>query len=176
MMAASSAGAYAARSPFRGSARGFTLVELMIAVAVVAILSAIAYPSYIEYVARGHRTQLKAQMSAAQQWLERRYSERYFYGDAATGDGADTNSDFAKQAFATSPPADGGQAQYDLDVEVGGNGQTYTIIATRRAGSPMANDPCGEPTVTNAGVKGMLDKSRGDRYDDDAAAIAACWR
>src|SRR6218665_2866341 len=62
---------------------GFTLIEVMITVVIVAILASVAYPSYIEYVARGHRTQLKAQMQAAQQWMERRYSERYVYDDAA---------------------------------------------------------------------------------------------
>ena len=163
-------------SPLRSASRGFTLVELMIAVAVVAILAAIAYPSYVEYVARGHRTQLKAQMSAAQQWLERRYSERYFYGDAATGNAALTNSDFANQAFATSPPAGGGAVMYDLGVVIQGNGHAYTITATRRELSPMANDPCGEPTLTNTGIKGLVEDTRGDRYASDADAIAACWR
>ena len=42
------------------SQRGFTLIELMIVVAVVGILSAIAYPSYQEYVAKGRRADGKA--------------------------------------------------------------------------------------------------------------------
>ena len=40
--------------------QGFTLIELMIVVAVVAILSSIAYPSYTEYVRRGHRAEARA--------------------------------------------------------------------------------------------------------------------
>ena len=51
--------------------KGFTLIELMIVVAVVSILSAIAYPSYAEYVRRGHRSDAKAGLLQAQQWLER---------------------------------------------------------------------------------------------------------
>ena len=37
-------------------AGGFTLIELMITVVIVAILASVAYPSYTAYVARGHRT------------------------------------------------------------------------------------------------------------------------
>ena len=50
---------------------GFTLIELMIVVAIVGILSAVAYPSYTEYVRRGHRADARAGLLQAQQWLER---------------------------------------------------------------------------------------------------------
>ena len=51
--------------------KGFTLIELMIVVAVVGILTAVAYPSYAEYVRRGHRADAKAGLLQAQQWMER---------------------------------------------------------------------------------------------------------
>lgn len=152
-------------------ARGFTLIEVMIVVAVIAILAAVAYPSYTEYVARGHRTQVKAQLSAAQQWLERRYSERYFYGDVARGT---TNSDFPNQPFAASPPKGEGASRYALSAVVTANGDGYVLTA-ERVGS-MSNDDCGNPTVTNTGIKGIADGSRGGKFASDADAIEACWR
>lgn len=152
--------------------RGFTLLELMITVVIVGILAAVAYPSYTAYVARGHRTQVKAQLASAQQWMERFFSERYVYGDSAT---PTANTAFANQGFAQSPPVGEGAARYTLAVVVADSGQTYTVTATR-AGS-MANDECGNPTVTNAGVKGVVAGSFSTtRYADAAAAMDACWR
>ncbi len=51
--------------------QGFTLIEMMIVVAVVGILTAIAIPSYSEYIRRGHRADARAGLLQAQQWLER---------------------------------------------------------------------------------------------------------
>lgn len=157
-------------------ARGFTLIEVMITVVIVAILAAVAYPSYTEYVARGHRTQLKTQMQAAQQWMERRYSERYFYGDAAASN--DAPAAFANQSFATSPPAGEGTARYSLGVALANGGQSYVITAERVDSGTMANDPCGNPTVNNLGVKGVVEDSLNDgRYKGKVAdAVANCWR
>lgn len=154
-------------TPPTTAARGFTLIELMITVVIVGVLASLAYPSYIEYVARGHRTQLKSQMVAAQQWMERYYSERYFYGDNAN---ATANTAFGNQGFSQSPTSGEGAARYTLGVTVANSGQTYTITATRTG--TMANDRCDNPTVTNTGVKGIKDKSSAQA----ASLVADCWR
>jgi type IV pilus assembly protein PilE len=52
-------------------AGGFTLIELMITVAIIGILTAIVYPSYRESIAKGRRAKLTTQMLAAQQFMER---------------------------------------------------------------------------------------------------------
>ena len=153
---------------------GFTLIEVMIVVVVVGILSMLAYPSYVEYVARGHRTQVKAQLQAAQQWMERRYSERYFYGETSGADTAPTA--FANQSFATSPPPGEGGVRYSLSVAINGDGQGYVITAAREG--TMSTDACGDPMVNNLGVKEVdVDSLSGGKYEGKAAeAVAQCWR
>ena len=50
---------------------GFTLIEVMIVVAILGLLSTIAFPSYQSYVARGKRAEARAEVLKAEGWLER---------------------------------------------------------------------------------------------------------
>ena len=59
--------------------QGFTLIEVMITVAVVAILTAVALPSYNEYVRRGQRAEARAALLQAAQFMERVRTERNSY-------------------------------------------------------------------------------------------------
>jgi type IV pilus assembly protein PilE len=62
---------------------GFTLVELMITVAVVAILAMIAVPSYTQYIRRGNRTDATKTLTLDAQALERCYSQSFSYANCA---------------------------------------------------------------------------------------------
>lgn len=150
--------------------RGFTLIELMITVAIVGILAAVAYPSYLEQVAKGRRADARARLMTAQQWMERFYTERSSYASGAD----DTRNDqFDRQSsFATSPPVSEGATMYTLGVAVAGTG--YTLTATRQAGSPMAADRCGNLTLTQDGTRSVVGYDT-DRYASVAAAVVACW-
>lgn len=156
--------ARAGRDPRRGRLRGFTLVELMVAVAVVALLAAIAIPSYSAYVIRGKRAQAKAALLQAAQFLERNYSSAgcYNYSDApsclaqaAVGTGAavaptNTATDYAL-AFGALPAG-----------TLVGQGFTLTATPCGSAaggcpgGSTFTDAECGTFTLDNTGAKGAL--------------------
>jgi type IV pilus assembly protein PilE len=59
--------------------RGFSLIELMIAVAVAGIIAAVAYPSYVSYVVRGKRTECRAALLQTMQQQERYYTQQNTY-------------------------------------------------------------------------------------------------
>lgn len=129
---------------------GFTLIELMIVVAVIGILAAIAYPSYAEYVRRGHRAEARTGLLQAAQWLER----------AATA----TGSYPLTANFPASLKAVPG-GRYDISL-ASTDGTTYTLTATRKGA--QANDKCGNYTLTNAGVQGIQNA-------DSGVTLADCW-
>lgn len=154
--------------------RGFTLIEMMIVVAVIGILSAIAYPAYIEQVAKGRRAQAKAQLLAGQLWMERFYSENYRYDQNSAGTASNDISQFDGR-FTTSPPAGDGTPVYDIDLAAPLARDSYTIRATRRTGSSMANDKCGDFTIDSLGRKSIAPGTYASSYGSLANAITACW-
>lgn len=139
---------------------GFTLIEVMIVVAIVGILSAIAYPSYAEYIRRGHRADARAGLLQAQQWLER----------ASTATGVYPVSGNAP--YYALPPAlrwDGDNTKrYTIGFQGAPTNATFTLVATRKAGGPQATDRCGDFTLTNTGIRNVVNYAAG-------TTATECW-
>lgn len=150
-----------------GRADGFTLIELMITVAIVAILSSIAYPAYTEHIAKGRRAEARVALLDASQWMERFYSENFRF-DRNTASVA-VSGLFSAQYPRV--PLGGAQATYALTLESLG-ATTYRLVATRSGA--MASDRCGDYLLNNTGAKGLRNFDT-DRFANEAAAVQACW-
>ena len=157
-------------------ARGFTLIELMITVVVVAILASIALPSYREQLARGRRTESQTILLAGQQWMERFYSENFRYDQNSTGTAVTDASQFPSR-FSTSPAPGQGTAVYTIAVNATFTNSVpaYTITATRKTGTSMASDICGDFTVDYLGRRSVVNYSS-TKFSSLSNAITYCWK
>lgn len=135
---------------FRTQVRGFTLIELMIVVAVIAVLAAIAIPNYSEYVRKSHRAQAKVDLAEYMQLAERYHTVNNTYVGFAL-------LDTQKQT-----PRDGGTAWYTLAISPAAGANTITIVAT--ASGNQTADKCGNLSLNQAGQK-TASKS----------TVANCW-
>ena len=151
------------------SIAGFTLIEMLIVIAVISILASIAIPAYQESVAKAKRADAQGALYGLATAMERFYTENSSYCDAGGAGGADscgaaTNDSGTPSIFNSTVPVDGGTAFYNLTISaVAAN--TYTLTATR-TGS-MAGDKCGDFTLTNTNTQGIV---------NNTAALGNCWR
>jgi type IV pilus assembly protein PilE len=122
--------------------QGFTLVELMIAVAIIGILAAISYPMYTANTRSAKRADAQAALislvNALEQWKMQQTNPNNGYSDATLGVGG---------IFPDTVPLAGGTPNYTLRLEITDEGKSYKLVAT-----PVMGDDS-EFTLDNMGTK-----------------------
>lgn len=130
---------------FRKKQGGFTLLELMVVVAIVVILVAIAVPSYSGYVGRARRATAQGCLLERAQFMERFYATNLNYMTDTAG---------VAIAMPSQPCVQELTGFYTMSFSAGPTATTYTLAATPVSGSAQAGDACGTLTLTHTGGKG----------------------
>jgi len=147
---------------------GFTLIELLATVVIIAVLAAVAYPSYMDYLRKAKRTEGKVALLKATQYQERYFTDNNRYADAntfptlygmAAGAVVYSSDDGRLLPPPVSPPS------YTISVVLGGVplGISHTMTATPNP--PFTDPECGNLTITSTGAR--------DRTG--AAPVSKCW-
>jgi type IV pilus assembly protein PilE len=143
----------------RPGAAGFSLIELMIVIAIVGILAAIAFPSYDSYVKRGKRAEARNALMDLAARQERFYSDNNQYTSTIGAGGLNYTE---PAGCASTAGINTETCKYSLAISgVTGTNQTFTLTAT-----PIQADPeCGALTLNKTGTKG----------EGGTSDVRTCW-
>ena len=101
--------------------KGFTLLELMVVVGIIAIIAALAYPSYQDYIGTTYQTQAVSDMKRCALELERQYSNNFTYSGG--------------QCTPLWSPSEGPQSNAQFNLTINATSNSYTITATPSSGN-----------------------------------------
>lgn len=131
---------------------GFTLIELMIALAIIGILAGIAVPQYSKYMTEARRTDAHIDLRAAAQQIERCRTTKFSYAHADC-------------AFTT---RDSKEGHYTIELVSGTSATAFTFKATVKTGGAQVGDTdCNSMTINE---KGITKSAKAD-----ATETSDCW-
>jgi type IV pilus assembly protein PilE len=147
------------------SQHGFTLIELMITVAVIGILSAIAYPSYQEQLRKGKRAECRSGLFQVMQQQERYFTQFNAYAAAAPADASPKVKVFS---------SDSGSANSACKITSAVCDATTALTACVKVSGEM------QPTGYDNAVKNLILDSKGEKsckLADDSISTTEkkCW-
>ena len=147
---------------------GFTLLELLIAVAVIGILVSIAYPSYLGQVRTARRADAQATLAGFSVAMERYYTEQApstYINATASASGAGPGAPIAT-LYPSEAPLDSATKYYDLTIN-SASASAYDLRAAPK--NAQVGDNCGTLTLTATGQKGITGGATGVTWQD-------CWQ
>lgn len=116
--------------------KGFTLIELMIVVAILGIIAAIAYPSYLDSVRKSNRSDAKASLNHQVQQMHRCYSRDFNFTNCSAVGSAESAEGF-----------------YTINVRVTDQGQGFEAVATPLKEPQLKDTDCQEFSINSLGEK-----------------------
>jgi len=135
--------------------KGFTLIELVVAILIVGILAAVAVSSYQDYILRAQRADAKSVLLEVAGWMERNYTATGSYNVNPQG------TAIATPPITQSPRDASSTKRYDISFSAIG-AQAYTVQAV-----PVASDgDCGTLTLN----------SQGTQTESGSGTVADCWQ
>lgn len=134
---------------------GFTLIEMMIVVAIIGILAAFAYPSYMQHVQKAKRSDAHVGLNEVFQRQERNFILNRTYSSTLTGLGYSSNTPATPEG------------EYTLALS-GVTATAFTVTATPVSGKTQASDnKCKSISLDQRGAKSAKDSSNN--------ASTVCW-
>jgi type IV pilus assembly protein PilE len=150
--------------------RGFTLIELVVAMLIAAILAAIAIPSYSNYVRKARRAEVKSALLDIASLEERYFSTQQIYtlslSDLGYATGSPSSVTLPSGYYSVAAPT--GNLAVAPTATSAGSPANWTVVATA-VGDQLKDTSCRTFTVTSAGSQTSMDASLND-------TTSTCWK